>query len=223
MKCMKIYENNGNEKTELKLQKKYTLSDNWNAYDPFWEVFFFAGGPFFKQPGFLAPAFAFGCGFFLAAAVALGCSLIGRMYSYIDCFQTINTWKSSADASWNKIEYSLRSIEQWREKTWIYARDITRCYFLEKAMKSMHVRLNIAEKQRRQGPPAAADEAWQAPPESRKESTISLHASDIVRRVVSGNCWIYVFLRECKSQVVQREDLTAKWFNLISSTWSNFY
>ena len=53
---------NGNEKTELKLQKKYTLSDNWNAYDPFGEVFFFAAGPFFKHLVFLAPAFAFGCG-----------------------------------------------------------------------------------------------------------------------------------------------------------------
>ena len=37
---------NGNEKTELKLQKKYTLSDNWNTYDPFGEAFFFAAGPF---------------------------------------------------------------------------------------------------------------------------------------------------------------------------------
>ena len=30
-------EKNGNEKTELKLQKKYTLSSNWNAYDPFFD------------------------------------------------------------------------------------------------------------------------------------------------------------------------------------------
>ena len=52
-------EKNGNEKTELKFQKKYTLSNNCNAY-----------GPFFKQPVFLAAAFAFGCGFFLAAAFA---------------------------------------------------------------------------------------------------------------------------------------------------------
>ena len=52
---------NGNEKTELKLQKKYTLSDNWSTYDPFGEVFFFAAGPFFKGSVFSAPAFAFGC------------------------------------------------------------------------------------------------------------------------------------------------------------------
>ena len=58
-------EKNGNEKTELKLQKKYTLSNNCNAY-----------GPFFKQPVFLAAAFAFGCGFFLAAAFAFDCSLL---------------------------------------------------------------------------------------------------------------------------------------------------
>jgi len=44
---------NGNEKTELKLKKKYTLSDNWNTYDPFGEAFFFAAGPFFKHPVFL--------------------------------------------------------------------------------------------------------------------------------------------------------------------------
>ena len=55
----------GNEKTELKLQKKYTLSDNWNTYDPFGEAFFFAAGPFFKQFVFLTQAFAFGCGFFI--------------------------------------------------------------------------------------------------------------------------------------------------------------
>ena len=42
----KYMEKNGNEKTELKLQKKYTLSNNCNAY-----------GPFFKQPVFLAAAF----------------------------------------------------------------------------------------------------------------------------------------------------------------------
>ena len=60
-------EKNGNEKTELKLQKKYTLSNNWNAY-----------GPFFKQPVFLAAAFAFGCGFFLAAAFAFDW-LIGQI------------------------------------------------------------------------------------------------------------------------------------------------
>ena len=38
---------NGNEKTKFKLQKKYTLSDNWNTYDLFGEAFFFAPGPFF--------------------------------------------------------------------------------------------------------------------------------------------------------------------------------
>ena len=55
----------GNEKTKLKLLKKRTLSDtlsnNCDTYDPFGEVFFFAAGPFFKHPVFLAPAFAFGC------------------------------------------------------------------------------------------------------------------------------------------------------------------
>ena len=28
-----------NDKTKLKLQQKYTLSDNWNTYDPLGEVF----------------------------------------------------------------------------------------------------------------------------------------------------------------------------------------
>ena len=32
----------GNEKTELKLLKKCTLSDNRNTYDPFGKVFFSA-------------------------------------------------------------------------------------------------------------------------------------------------------------------------------------
>ena len=41
------------KKTELKFQKKYTLSDSWNTYDPFGEAFFFAAGPFFKHPVFL--------------------------------------------------------------------------------------------------------------------------------------------------------------------------
>ena len=61
----KYMEKDGNEKTELKLQKKYTLGMNWNAYDPF-----------FKQPVFLVAAFAFGCGFFLAAAFAFDCNLL---------------------------------------------------------------------------------------------------------------------------------------------------
>ena len=54
---------NGNEKTKLNLQKKCTLRDNLNTYDPppLGEVFFFAAGPFFKRPVFSAPAFAFGC------------------------------------------------------------------------------------------------------------------------------------------------------------------
>ena len=59
----------GIKKTELKLLKKCTLSDNCNTYDPFGEVFFFSVGPF-KHSVFLAPAFAFGCGFFLAPAFA---------------------------------------------------------------------------------------------------------------------------------------------------------
>ena len=67
---------NGNEKTKLKLKKKYTLSDNWNTYDPFGEAFFFAAGPFCKHSVFLTQAFAFGCGFFLAPAFAFGCSLL---------------------------------------------------------------------------------------------------------------------------------------------------
>ena len=66
----------GNEKTELKLLRNCTLSDNWNTYDPFGEVFFFAVGPFLKHSVFLAPAFAFGCGFFLAPAFAFGCGLL---------------------------------------------------------------------------------------------------------------------------------------------------
>ena len=47
---------NGNERTKLKLQKKCTLRDNRNTYDPLGEVFFVAAGPFFKRPVFLAPA-----------------------------------------------------------------------------------------------------------------------------------------------------------------------
>ena len=69
---------NENEKTKLNLQKKCTLRDNLNTYDPppLGEVFFFAAGPFFKHPVFLAPAFAFGYGFFLTQAFAFGCSLL---------------------------------------------------------------------------------------------------------------------------------------------------
>ena len=50
----------GNEKTELKMLKNSTLSDNWNAYDPFGEGFFFAGGPFLKHWS-LPQAFLFTC------------------------------------------------------------------------------------------------------------------------------------------------------------------
>ena len=66
----------GNEKTKLKLLKKCTLSVNWNTYDPFGEVVFFAVGPFLKHSVFLARAFAFGCGFFWAPAFAFGCGLL---------------------------------------------------------------------------------------------------------------------------------------------------
>ena len=48
---------NGNDEMKLKLQIKCTLRDNWNTYDPLGEVVFFAAGPFFKRPVFLAPAF----------------------------------------------------------------------------------------------------------------------------------------------------------------------
>ena len=50
---------NGNENTKLKFQKNGTLRDWYNTYDPLGEVFFFAAGPFFKPPVFLALAFAF--------------------------------------------------------------------------------------------------------------------------------------------------------------------
>ena len=51
---------NGNENTKLKLQKKFTLRDNWNTYDPLGEVFFFAAGPFFKRPVFYIDLLFFG-------------------------------------------------------------------------------------------------------------------------------------------------------------------
>ena len=42
---MKISEKkDGSEKTEFKLQRKYTLSDNLNTYHPFGDVFFIAAG-----------------------------------------------------------------------------------------------------------------------------------------------------------------------------------
>ena len=46
----------GKEKTKLKLQKKYTLSDNWNTYDPIGEDFFFVIGPFSMHIAFLLNA-----------------------------------------------------------------------------------------------------------------------------------------------------------------------
>ena len=79
-------EMNGNEKTELKLQKKYTLSNNCNAY-----------GPFFKQLVFLAAAFAFGCGFFLAAAFAFDCSLLRETLLNFEVVRSLaqNAWPHS--------------------------------------------------------------------------------------------------------------------------------
>ena len=59
---MKVDEN------EWKREHKVEISEGWNTtryrntYDPLGEVFFFAAGPFFKPPVFLAPAFAFGRG-----------------------------------------------------------------------------------------------------------------------------------------------------------------
>ena len=51
-----------------KREDKVEITEGWNTtryqhtYDPLGEVFFFAAGPFFKPPVFLAPAFAFGRG-----------------------------------------------------------------------------------------------------------------------------------------------------------------
>ena len=94
---MDLYENtwkwmkmSGNKKTELKLLKKCTLIDNWNSYDPFGEVFFFAVGPFLKHSVFLAPAFAFGCGFFWAPTFAFGCGLIREPSSSLGCLTTVS-------------------------------------------------------------------------------------------------------------------------------------
>ena len=59
---MKMYEN------EWKQEDKVEIAAGWNTtryrhtYDPLGEVFFFAAGPFFKDPVFLATAFAFGRG-----------------------------------------------------------------------------------------------------------------------------------------------------------------
>ena len=53
---------------EWKREDKVEITEGWNTtryrhtYDPLGEVFFFAAGPFFKPPAFLAPAFAFGRG-----------------------------------------------------------------------------------------------------------------------------------------------------------------
>ena len=53
---------------EWKREDKVEITEEWNTtryqhtYDPLGEVFFFAAGPFFKPPAFLAPAFAFGRG-----------------------------------------------------------------------------------------------------------------------------------------------------------------
>ena len=53
---------------EWKREDKVEITEGWNTtryrhtYDPLEEVFFFAAGPFFKPPVFLAPAFAFGRG-----------------------------------------------------------------------------------------------------------------------------------------------------------------
>ena len=99
----------GNEKTELKLLKKCTLSDNWNTYDPFGEVFFFAAGPFLKHSVFLAPAFAFGCGSFLAQAFAFGCGLLRepdwliRFYYTVITLTTVGFGDLSPTEDWEKV------------------------------------------------------------------------------------------------------------------------
>ena len=49
---------------EWKREDTVEIAEGWNTYDPLGEVFFFAAGPFLKHSVFLAPAFAFGCGFF---------------------------------------------------------------------------------------------------------------------------------------------------------------
>jgi hypothetical protein len=53
---------------KMNQEEKVEIAEGWNTtryrntYDPLGEVFFFAAGPFFKPPVFLAPAFAFGRG-----------------------------------------------------------------------------------------------------------------------------------------------------------------
>ena len=64
-KCMKINGKEWKREDGIEIAEEiHTLSKNWNAY-----VFFF------KQPVFLAAAFACGCGFFLAVAFAFDCIL----------------------------------------------------------------------------------------------------------------------------------------------------
>ena len=105
-------EKNGNEKTELKLQKKYTLSKNWNAY-----------GPFFKKPVFLAAAFAFGCGFFLAAAFAFDCNLLRETPS------SLIDWLIDWCLIWVCIENENENeneIMDWYENDWFIERLVDR-------------------------------------------------------------------------------------------------
>ena len=59
---MKVNENEWTREDKVEIAEGWNTTRYRNTYDPLGEVFFFAAGPFFKHPVFLAPAFAFGCG-----------------------------------------------------------------------------------------------------------------------------------------------------------------
>ena len=58
---MKVNENEWTREDKVEIAEGWNTTRYRNTYDPLGEVFFFAAGPFFKRPVFLAPAFAFGC------------------------------------------------------------------------------------------------------------------------------------------------------------------
>ena len=76
---MKVNENEWKREDKVEIAEGWNTTRYRNTYDPLGEVFFFAAGPFFKPPVFLAPAFAFGRGLlrersssFLSPTSALG-------------------------------------------------------------------------------------------------------------------------------------------------------
>ena len=73
---MKVNENEWKREDKVEIAEGWNTTRYRNTYDPLGEVIFFAAGPFFKPPVFLAPAFAFGRGLLREPSSSLALSSV---------------------------------------------------------------------------------------------------------------------------------------------------